>query len=101
MRRRRLIGVYRGLLMSIWMPWLRFKVMSAAAARGGSTKKRTFDASTPAHYPIGLRSTIAPNGFVALAPRERITSPSVALTIASRYARPRVVPTLDVETVRN
>jgi hypothetical protein len=38
MRRRRLIGVYRGLLMSIWMPWLRFEVMSAAAARGGSTK---------------------------------------------------------------
>src|SRR5215468_4358703 len=25
MRRRRLIGVYRGLLMSIWMPWLRFR----------------------------------------------------------------------------
>jgi len=30
--------VYRGLLMSIWMPWLRFDLMSAAAARGGATK---------------------------------------------------------------
>src|SRR5512133_3712008 len=38
MRRRRLIGVYRGL--SIWRPWLRFEVMSAATARGGSTKTR-------------------------------------------------------------
>jgi hypothetical protein len=24
--------------MSIWMPWLRFDLMSAAAARGGATK---------------------------------------------------------------
>src|SRR5262245_16637527 len=42
-------------------------------------------------------STSAPNCFVARSPPVRITSPSVALTIASRYARPRVVPTLDVE----
>src|SRR6476661_4374809 len=36
MRRRRLIGVYRGLLMSIWMPWLRFDF----DVRGGGAWRR-------------------------------------------------------------
>src|SRR5262249_51949743 len=68
MRRRRLIGVYRGLLMSIWMPWLRFEVMSAAAGRGGSAKTGTGGAATPANEPDGLGSTTPPHGFVARAP---------------------------------
>src|SRR5215471_1099786 len=97
MRRRRLIGVYRGLLMSIWMPWLRFEVMSAAAARGGSTRR---EQATRPHRQTSRSGCAAQSRRMVLLrapPRVRITSPSVALTIASRYARPRVVPTLDVE----
>src|SRR6476620_3160412 len=96
MRRRRLIGVYRGLLMSIWMPWLRFDVMSAAAARGGATKSLNMRRVHMAKLADHAAQHNRVKSFCCACPKAGESfRRSVALTMVARYARPHVVPPVD------
>src|SRR6476469_1031770 len=91
MRRRRLIGVYRGLLMSIWMPWLRFDVMSAAAARGGATKSLNMRRVHMAKLADHAAQHNRVKSFCCACPKAGESfRRSVALTMVARYARPHV-----------
>src|SRR4030088_454318 len=91
MRRRRLIGVYRGLLMSIWMPWLRFAHDAGNDVRGGGTMRRDENATRPLMQASRSRTPVqSRRRELFRAPHRRESPrPSVALTIVSRYARPR------------
>jgi hypothetical protein len=57
MRRRRLIGVYRGFVKSMVLPWLHFRMSRSAAAKAGA---RLNCAAPPQRksYPKAERSTI-------------------------------------------
>ena len=59
MRRRRLIGVYRGLLKSIEMPWLQcgIEVRGGESGRHQDTESNAYP-FTPKTYPNDLLSTI-------------------------------------------
>src|SRR6185436_2458154 len=90
MRRRRLIGVYRGLLMAIWMPWLRFDF----DVRGGGAWRRDKKSLNMRRVHTGkLADHAAQHNRVKVVllcapqPGESLQR-SVALTLAGRYAMP-------------
>src|SRR5262245_17756624 len=89
MRRRRLIGVYRGLLMSILDAVAPVSaVMSAAAGAARLTTREHATRPSPQASRSGSAAQSRPRALFARTPNVRITSFSVALTIAPRYARP-------------
>jgi hypothetical protein len=56
-------------LMSIWMPWLRFDVMSAAAARGGATKSVNMRRVHTGKLPDRARQYNRVEGFCSVRPK--------------------------------
>src|ERR1700722_1960710 len=84
MRRRRLIGVYRGLRKSIWMPWLRV----GSTVRGGGAWQYSNRLTRPHRQTSRSRCRAQSKGSSRLMRRRaRITAPDVALTVTPRYAR--------------